>query len=83
MNYQGKVEGGVIVLMNGITLPEGMSVTVVPSSLVIPGLGGKEQSTIWEKMVALARWAETQPCGLPSDLADNHDHYLHGQPKRQ
>ncbi|MGH7138258.1 MAG: hypothetical protein ACREHD_21100, partial [Pirellulales bacterium] len=65
MNYQGKVEGGVIVLMDGTTLPEGTSVTVVPSSLVIPSLSDKEQSTIWEKMVALARWAETQPCALP------------------
>ncbi len=37
-----------------------------------------ESRSIWDK---LALWAGKCK-GLPSDLARNHDHYLHGLPKR-
>ena len=30
----------------------------------------------------LLRWAGTMEGDLPPDLAKNHDHYLHGRPKR-
>ena len=39
---------------------------------------GKEPLTLWDK---LDLWAGTCK-GLPSDLARNHDHYLHGTPRR-
>jgi hypothetical protein len=41
------------------------------------------EPTIGEKLAALGQWAESHPCELPSDLAENHDYYLHGQPKRR
>ena len=80
MTYQGKVQGGVIVLPEGVTLPEGLSVTIVPGPI---GAGPVEaEATVWQKLEAVGRWAETQPCTLPPDLAANHDHYLHGRPKK-
>jgi hypothetical protein len=81
MTYQGTVQNGVVVLADGVTLPEGTQVSVVPviGTSEAPPKGG---TTIWQKMADLAEWVETQPCDLPGDLADNHDHYLHGLPKR-
>lgn len=81
MTYQGKVQGGVIVLTGGLSLPDGTEVTVVPRQTE-PLAEPCEQVDSWERMAALARWAETQPCDLPEDLASNHDHYLHGLPTR-
>lgn len=37
------------------------------------------QPPIWEKLRSLAGTAK----GLPEDFAANHDHYLHGLPKRE
>ena len=78
MTYQGTVQNGVVVLAAGATLPEGTKVTVVPAS----NEARDSDRSIWEKFEELARWAESQPCDLPSDLARNHDYYLHGLPKR-
>jgi hypothetical protein len=72
-----KVESGVIVLPDGVKLPEGLNVTITPS----PSPTNAE-ATVWQKLEAVGRWAETQPCTLPPDLATNHDHYLHGRPKK-
>jgi len=82
MIYHGKIQGGVVVLQPGATLPEGTEVTVIPSSEVAAAGQGSTVS-IWDRLVKLAQWTETQPCSLPADLATNHDHYLHGLPKRQ
>ena len=78
MTYQGTVQNGVVVLVGGATLPEGTRVTIVPSAAE----GQDPERSIWDRFEELARWAETQPCDLPADLARNHDHYLHGLPKR-
>jgi hypothetical protein len=82
MTYQGKVQGGVIVLADGLTLPEGTEVTVVPRAPEPEVEPQKHAPSSLETMIALADWAESQPCDLPEDLARNHDHYLHGLPKR-
>ena len=37
------------------------------------------QPSIWEKLRSLAGSVK----GLPEDFAANHDHYLHGLPKRE
>lgn len=81
MTFQGTVQNGVIVLSSGVILPEGMSVTIVPT-VQESDLEKREPSSIGQKMAELGRWAETQPCDLPSALAENHDHYLHGLPKK-
>ena len=69
MDYRGKVVNSVVVLENGDTLPEGTLVRVQPV----------EEPAPWgEVFEDLSGRAE----GLPCDLAQNHDHYLHGAPKQ-
>jgi len=86
--YLGTVQGGVVVFNGPVDLPEGSQVTVVPTKSVTGVASGSEQQgateeTIGQKLVRLARKAENRPTKMPSDLAENHDHYLHGRPKRQ
>ena len=80
MTFQGTVHNGVIVLAGGQTLPEGTIVQVAPQPT---DSAHKASKRIGECLVELAEWAETQPCDLPADLAKNHDHYLHGLPKKK
>ena len=87
MDILGKVSGGVVVLKDSKALPDGTVVRVEPVTSVGPSEAPeppeakeerKEGPTIWDKLRDLAGTAK----GLPSDLARNHDHYLHGQPKK-
>ncbi len=73
MTYRGHVKSGQIVLDEPVALPEGavVNVDVVEN--------GRSPATIWEKLLELAGTVE----GLPPDLAENHDHYLYGTPKKQ
>ena len=71
MTYRGEVKNGVIVLESGASLDEG---TVV---LVEPVLSDSE-STLADRLQNVIGVAE----GLPADLAEQHDHYLHGRPKK-
>lgn len=89
MTYQGTVQNGVVVLTGGVSLPEGTQVTVVPTNAEVfadvaapPPPSFDASMSIGEKLAALARWTETFPTDLPTDLAKNHDHYLHGGPKK-
>jgi hypothetical protein len=82
MTFQGTVQNGVVVFDGIVSLPNGTPVTVVPTSNVENGEASEDLSTIGQKLYELGRWAETQPCDLPEDLAKNHDHYLHGLPKK-
>jgi hypothetical protein len=77
MTYRGTVRGGMVELPAEVTLPDGTEVVIVVSETATP----RAESGIWGRLAALGRWAETQPSDLPPDLAENHDHYLHGQPK--
>ena len=87
MDILGEVSDGVVVLKDPKALPDGTVVRVeaVPSvePSEAPGPSDaeeerKEGPTIWDKLHDLAGTAK----GLPSDLARNHDHYLHGLPKK-
>ena len=73
MNYRGHVKNGQIALDEPVALPEGVEVSV---EIVDAGNGNP---TIWEKLRELAGTVD----GLPSDMAQNHDHYLYGTPKRE
>ena len=49
------------------------------------GANGSEQpgkASIWTRLHAIGQAAEESPCDLPTDLAANHDFYLHGLPRR-
>ncbi len=72
MTLHGIVQNGLIVLDQGATLPEGTHVTVVADPIVEQPGSAKE---------LLMQFAGCMT-GLPSDLARNHDHYLHGTPKK-
>jgi hypothetical protein len=85
MTYRGTVKGGVVVLKGADAPPDGTEVTVMPvdNGRIPARAGAKSQSSIRGKMLEFARAAEAKPCDLPADLAANHDHYLHGLPKRR
>jgi hypothetical protein len=71
--YTGHVQNGVIVLDEGTPpLPEGMRVRVEPAR------SETKLGTLSDALLEFAGKAK----GLPTDLAEQHDHYLHGQPKR-
>ena len=68
MVYKGKVKHGVVVLEKTAALPEGLEVEVrVPDS-------DGDGPTLFERLEAVIGTVE----GMPSDLARNHDHYIHG-----
>ena len=84
MTVEGHIENGQIVLNQEISLPEGMKVRVElvalePSQTATQEEAAEELPSLYERMKSVVGKAK----GLPTDLAINHDHYLHGQPKRQ
>lgn len=70
MVLEGVVQDGIIVLDQGATLPEGTRVQVVAEPAVPPPRSAKE---------LLMQMAGCMT-DLPSDLARNHDLYLHRMP---
>ena len=77
MTYRGTVSKGVVVLEPGARLPEGADVTVTvvgqPAAKSGPG-----PQTLAARLMKYAGAVK----GLPSDLARNHDHYIHGTPRK-
>lgn len=71
MTYKGRVRNGVIVLDEG-TLPEGTPVKVEPAQK-------PRRATQAERLKGFIGIAND----LPGDLAENHDHYLYGVPKKK
>lgn len=71
MTYKGKVQGGVVVLEPGARLDEGVEVVVEP----VEPTGDLER--LRKGLLELAGTVSG-----PSDLARNHDHYIHGTPKK-
>lgn len=70
MTYRGHVENGVVVLDEPAKLPEGAEVRI---ELAEPA----EERTLYEQMKDVIGIVD----GLPSDFAEQHDHYIHGKPK--
>lgn len=77
MTYKGTVRRGVVVLDEPAQLPEGAAVEVllVHSDATTAQADGP---TVYEQLQDLAGTVE----GLPPDIAENHDHYLYGKPKK-
>jgi hypothetical protein len=76
MTLQGTVRNGLIILDPPQQLPDGTRVEVVVRKL--PANVGEGIPSLAERLL---KHAGTVP-DLPSDLADQHDHYVHGTPKR-
>jgi hypothetical protein len=70
MTYRGHIENGSVVLDDAVVLPEGTKLRVEPLA--------ESGRTLSE------RFGELIGCvsDLPADMAENHDHYIHGTPKR-
>jgi hypothetical protein len=77
MRYKGRIVDGVVVLEGGAKLQEGTEVVVEP--LVEPAKVERQPRTLAERYANFTGKA----VGLPEDLAENHDHYLHGLPKKR
>jgi predicted DNA-binding antitoxin AbrB/MazE fold protein len=71
MTYKGHVKNGVIVLEQPVQLPEG---TVVHVEV----LEGDNERTLADRLKDVIGIVK----GMPSDMARNHDHYLHGRPRK-
>lgn len=66
-----KIEDGRIVLPADVDWPNGTIVRVVPMI--------EERPTVWEVLDKYAGIVTD----MPSDLAENHDHYIHGRLKKE
>ena len=72
MSFEGQVLNGVVVLDSGQQLPDGTRVEVVVRDTA------EKKTTLRDRLLKLAGTVDD----LPSDMARNHDHYIHGVPKR-
>ena len=79
MTYRGHVENGTIRLDDAPTLPEGAQVEVRLLAEDSSHEGEEAIPSVYETLKDFVGKAE----GLPPDLAENHDHYLYGLPKRE
>jgi hypothetical protein len=71
MVYRGRVSNGVVVLEEGANLREGTEVRVEVAQ-------DPPRKTLYERLENVAGKAT----GLPDDFAEQHDHYIHGTPKK-
>ena len=73
MVVQGTVQNGVVVPNGGDPLPEGAAVTIIVPAPLQPSNG-----SLRELLLEFAGSID----GLPPDMAEQHDHYLHGRAKK-
>lgn len=73
MSYTGTVENGVVRLPPEAHWPDGTQVRVEPLE------SGSDRRRLVDKLRAIAA---KMPRDLPADWAAQHDHYIHGTPKR-
>jgi hypothetical protein len=71
MTLDGTVRDGIIVLENGVQIPAGTRVQVVVA----------DEPAERPSLLSLLKLAGAVK-GLPADFAAQHDHYIHGTPKR-
>jgi hypothetical protein len=79
MSFEGVVSNGAIVLDQRVALPDGTRVEVhVQEMPKTQSCGVQWPASAKELLLKLAGCMEN----LPSDMAAQHDHYIHGTPKR-
>jgi hypothetical protein len=74
MEYMGTVQNGVIVVESPQPLPDGTRVKIVVEAPEEPA----KKPTLRERLLRHAGTVSD----LPPDMAAQHDHYIHGTPKR-
>jgi hypothetical protein len=72
MSFEGTVQNGVVVFDAQTPLPEGTRVEILVKH------EGAAKPTLRERLLKLAGTVDD----LPKDMARNHDHYIHGAPKK-
>lgn len=72
--YTGEVRNGVVVLETEHSLEDGTLVRVEPIVAQSP-----ETPTLAERYAAIIGIIDD----LPPDMAEQHDHYIHGTPRRE
>lgn len=79
MTIDGHIENGQIVLDDVVPLAEGMKVRVelLPSGAEQP-TEDEQVPTLYERYKSVIGIIDD----LPPDFARNHDHYIHGLPKK-
>ena len=78
MTIAGTVQNGVVILDGAPALPDGTRVeVVVPKAPPTPDQAEPGQPTIR----SLLKFAGVIK-DMPADFAEQHDHYIHGTPKR-
>jgi len=70
MEYRGRVKDGVVIFTEAPP-PEGADVRVFLNETL-------NEPTIWQKLKKYSGAVR----GLPRDMAQNHNHYIHGGPRR-
>lgn len=76
MTLEGTIQNGVVILdQGGAQIPDGTRVEVVVRELPEQQ---KNKGTLRDRLLGLAGTVDD----LPADMARNHDHYIHGAPKR-
>ena len=74
MGYRGRVKNGAIVLDDPLALPEDTEVLVEP---VKHDDGPNQTRTLYERFERFIGVVDD----LPPDMAEQHDHYIHGTPR--
>lgn len=80
MTIRGRIRNGGVVLDEPAALPEGTVVEVravdaAAETAAAPGQPGPTLYDRYKRFIGVA-------AGLPADFAAEHDHYIHGTPKR-
>jgi len=71
MVYRGHIRNGVVAPDEPLPLPEGTEVNIEPADSGPP----MTLAELFKDVIGVVT-------DLPEDMAENHDHYLHGTPKR-
>lgn len=83
MTIRGRIRNGGVVLDEPAALPDGTAVevrTVPPTDAVAADASARPPGpTLYDRY---ERFIGAAP-GLPGDFAAEHDHYIHGTPKRK
>ena len=74
MTFRGRMKNGVVILEDKPTLSDGTIVQIQP----VKKSTARKRSTLGQRLTKFAGTAK----GLPRDMARNHDHYIHGTPKK-
>lgn len=73
--YRGIAKGNVIVLEDGVRLPDGLRVIVEPEE------GDERPDFAKDPFLTVDEWVPEPPDDIPPDLAHHHDLYLYGADK--